>query len=461
MDLWRGTQAIKQRKELFFAVFFISLLIVVLVPRGKAEILYESSAKILLTPPSGVEDSGGRRRVQLWFADEVTLRELVTSEKLLKRVVEKLELKTTWVDLRENIAFKTPKGRSSSRGSGVTLFFLTASDKDPKRAQEIATELVKEFVNYVQELSAQEFADTRRYLEELVAEAKEKVETLEEQLLSITANKAAGSGEGLLESEANLERERLKLKAERAELESQTDAINDFLTGKSKSPPWTIVSQRDQMVGQLETAMSEHELKLLELRQLYKDDSRHIIEEKAKLEKVQKLYNDQVNQVVTSLYNEKLASLKERQDQLTQVSHQLLELRKQRLTPEEKRTVAKLERQLNMWEESHLSLVRQLYQARVVEQSSRRQAAIQVLEQPSPGRATEDKIPNLAVSILMGIPFSLLVGLGFVLGADYWSSSIQFIPRVEQRLELPVLVSIPLVPEDLASEWEEVKVRLD
>ncbi len=461
MDLWRGTQAIRQRKELFLAVFLISLLIVVLVPRGKTEIAYESSAKILLTPPAGMEDSLGRRQVNLWFDDETTLRELVTSEKLLKRVIGKLDLKTEWVDLRENISFKTPPGRSSRRGQSVTLFYLTATDQDPDRAQKIAAELVKEFVNYIQELSAQEFADTRRYLEELVAEAKEKVETLEEQLLSITANKATGGGEGLIESEANLERERLRLKAERAQLESESDAINNFLTGQSKSPPWTIVSQRDQMVGQLEAAMSEHELKLLELKQLYKDDARLVQEQQAKLEKVQGLYNTQVNQVVTSLYNEKLAALKERREQLTQVSHQLLEIRKQRLTPEEKRQVAKLERELNMWEESHLSLVRQLYQARVVEQSSRRQGAIQVLEQPSPGRATEGKIPNVAVSILMGVPFSLLVALGVVLGADYWNSSLQFIPRVEQRLELPVLVSIPLVPDDLAKEWEGIKVHLD
>ena len=460
MDLWRGTQAIKQRKELFLAVFLITLLTVVLVPRGKIEITYESSAKILLTPPAGMEDSVGRRQVKLWFADETTLRELVTSEKLLKRVITKLDLKTAWVDLRDQITFKTP-GRRSSRSQSVTLFYLIAADEQPERAQKIASELVKEFVRYIQELSAQEFADTRRYLEELVAEAKEKVETLEEQLLTITANKAVGDGMGLLESETNLERERLRLKAERAQLESETDAINGFLTGQSKSPPWTIVSQRDQMVGQLETAISEAELKLLELKELYKEDSRLVKEQQAKVDKVRGLYDSQVNQVVTSLYNEKLTALKERRDQLSQVSHQLLELRKQRLTPEEKRQVTKLERELNMWEESHLSLVRQLYQARVVEQSSRRQGAIQVLEQPSPGRATEGKVPNLATSILMGIPFSLLVALGVVLGAEYWNSSLQFIPRVEQRLELPVLVSIPLVPEDLANEWESVKVQLD
>ena len=456
MDLWKAVQIVIQRKSIFLAVFFLALVAVVLIPRSNTEIIYQSSAKILLTPPSGMND----RQVELWFADEVTLRELVTSERLLKRAVERLSLEETWDELRESVVLDTPETFRYRGRSKVTLFFLRAESPDPEKAQAIAAELVDGFVDYVQELSAQEFANTRRYLEELVAEAKEKVEDSEEKLLQITANKSITESEYLLESETTLEHERLKLKEKTALLETEVGAIDDYLGGRTAVPPWSIISQKDQMIAQLENAVSKERLALVELQETYTNDSHHVKNQLGKVKEVEGLYQGQLNSVVSSLFKEKNAALSDSRQQLRRVNTQLLDFRKRQLTPEEKRAVAKLERKLNMWEDSHLSLVKQLYEARVVEQSARRQGAIQVLEKPSPGKpATSQSLPSLVKSLAIGIPFSLFAGLGVVLGLEYLNSTVQFVPHVEEVLQLPVLVSIPFVPDDLSTEWEQVKTQ--
>ncbi len=460
MDLWRGIQAIKNRKGLFLATFLVALLAVILVPRGNVEVKYESAAKILLTPPSGLEQN--RYNNTPWFANELTLKELVTSEKLLRRVARRMDQEDTWADLKDQIEFRQPEqvGGFVRYNSTVTLFYLVAESPQAELSQEIASNLVDEFVSYVQELSAQEFANTRRYLEELVAEAREKVEEAEEHLLALTADKRTSDSDELLENESSLEKERLTLKEAIATLESETGLIDSFLSGGSSAAPWSVISERGQMLDKLEQAVSEQRLKLLELQEIYTDESRQIQEQKTKLAKVESLYQNQRDSLVTSLYDQKNSALQDKRDQLGLVTQQLLELRKTRLTPEERRDVTSLERQLAMWEENHLSLVKQLYQARVLEQSARRQGSIQILEKPGPGRVPQSSTTtSLIKSLAVGVPFSLLVAIGVLLGVEYWSTSLQFVPQVEQILELPVMVAIPKVPVDLANEWEAIKTQ--
>ena len=134
------------------------------------------------------------------------------------------------------------------------------------------------------------------------------------------------------------------------------------------------------------------------------------------------------------------------------------DLRNKQLTPAEKRQVAKLERQLSMWEDNHLNLVKQLYQARVIEQSSRRQGAITVLESPSAGvEAKDKKTRTLASRVFLGLPFSVGLATAIILGIEFLGASLRLVPKIENTLNLPVMAVIPPVDPELGELWEAYK----
>ncbi|MGE0492765.1 MAG: GumC family protein [Vulcanimicrobiota bacterium] len=463
MDVWRGLQAVRQRKWLFALLAIVTLAATILVPRAGLEIEYASTAKLLLTPPSAAQTGGraGGAAQPLWFAEAATLNELITSERLLGRVVESLKLPYEWTGLKDSVSLDTLGGSRNPfyRGGTVTIFSVTVRAADPESAQKIASALVDEFVRYVAELSAEEYANTRRFLEELVAETRENVEATEDKLLAITAAKEGAQDESAREARRELEAERMKLKEEVSVLQTELSVIQDFLSGTITSPPWSVISQDNAMLKNLEGAVSENRLKLLELEEVYTPQSKQVVEQRQKLQKVEELYRDHLDSTVSSLASQKSTALQEKQAALSRITSQLIALSKQQLTLEEKREVAKLERELSMWEESHLSLVQQLYQARVVEQSSRRQGAISVMEKPSPGVPAKDKKgPSLLMSLAVGLPFSVVFSLGVVLLLEFLNSSLRVLPRIEESLQLPVLAIIPTVPEELAAEWEEIKL---
>ena len=106
--------------------------------------------------------------------------------------------------------------------------------------------------------------------------------------------------------------------------------------------------------------------------------------------------------------------------------------------------------------------MRQLYQARVVEQSSRRQGAISILQRPTLGVQPRDgHLPSLLKSLALGIPFSLVVSLGLLLLVDFVGRSLQLLPHIEETLQAPILVVVPKYPREITEEWDRVKKSLE
>lgn len=459
MDFRRLLQAIQFRKGLFVSVFFAALAIVVVIPQASNRQMYLSTARILLTPPSqAAENYGvaeGRNQSDQWLSSEATLHELVTSERLLSRVLQVANRNESWLDIQEHVVLEP---LSSGKNDAVNLFSLGIEDTDPESTRKLSEILAKEFVSYVEELSAREFANTRRFLEELVAEAREKVDSTEEQLLKLTTSHASeAETEKIGESQDDLESERQKVKQDLSQAESELAAIESFLSGRVDTPPW-LVMQGDTSLKQLEQAVAADKLKLLELQQLYTDENDLVKLQKAKLAKVDSVYNARLHDYVRALRNEKAQLVADGRSRLASINERLTELQNRQLTTSEKRQVAKLQRQLTMWEENHLNLVKQLYQARILEQSSRRQGAITILQAPVAGLPVKgNHTRNLIQALVFGLPFSFVLALGAVMAADYFQASLRILPKIESRLQLPVLAVIPSIPDEMAENWESYK----
>lgn len=460
MDIRRILLTLRQQIWLLFALTGLSLLAFLLVPQLGKQVVYVSSAKILLSPPQratvGAEAFRGGIDSGNWLQDQQTLTELVTSERLLSRICAVCNLRSGWQELKEKVSLE-PLSQDFSRR--VNMFAIHVRDPSPKQSQKLTEAAVQEFVSYVEELSAREFANTRRFLEELVAEAKEKVDDTEEKLLTITSSHADAAENTVgAESLNSLDNEKRKLREEQAMLEAEMNAVQAYLSGQSSIIPSTVASKPEAGLTQFESSLTAAKLKLVELEQLYTSENLQVTEQRARLAKLQQLYDSRVQEFAEAVSQEKSRLLADKKKQLQAVEARMSEIRHRQLTPNEKREVAKLERQLNMWEENHLNLVKQLYQARVLEQSSRRQGAITVLENPGPGlRAKERRSRSLGAQIALGLPFSLGLAVSIILTMDFLGASLRLVPKIETTLGIPVMAVIPPVDPELKEMWEAYK----
>jgi capsular polysaccharide biosynthesis protein len=464
LDFRKSLKILKSRRWTFIGVALISFLLVVIVPNDSVEIApeYRSQAKILLTPSSGaVKAYGGTIQAgpdlaQSWFADEVILNELILSEELLGRVAQMSEKQVPWYQLRSRIAIEP---LSRSRG-GLKLFSLAVTDLDPKESQKLTRLVAEEFVNYVQELSAQEFANTRRFIEELVLEAEQRRLTAEEDLMSVR-EKYLGlpTDDEIFARQGSLESQRQELTREIGRLRAEVASIRTYKSGDSSSIPWAVRQEAQGALGSLESNVAAQKLELAKAKEVYTDESSAVRGAEQRLASAERLFQEGLDDYVTSLYNDKSTRLQQIITTSQSLSAQLNDLLRSRMTDEDRRQVAKLERERGLWEENHLSLLQQLYQARVVEQSSRRQGAVNILEQPRLGSpiAINNVSTSKSKQLALAIPFCLIMGLGAAFLRDYLTSSLRLRPRVEEALEVPVIAVIPSTPSELTVDWERFK----
>lgn len=460
MDIRRLLLTLRQQIWLLLGLTLATLAVFILLPELGKKVVYVSRCKILLTPSRGAsgltEGRTGGLDSNNWIADQQTLGELLTSERLLTRVAQVCNLRTPWQDLREQILFEP---MTQNYGGKVSLFSLSVQDASPQQAQKINKAAVQEFVSYVEELSAREFANTRRFLDELVAEAKEKVDDTEERLLSITTSHSdTAESAAASESIQTLEDEKGKLRDEAAQLEAEVSTVQSYLAGSYEVLPVAVTAKAGVGLGQLQGSVDTARLKLLELEQLYTNENVLVVEQRAKLDKLRQLYETRCQQTADSILKDTGALLAEKRKQIAACEARISDIRNRQLTPMEKRQVAKLERQLNMWEENHLNLVKQLYQARVVEQSSRRQGAITVLENPSSGTEAKGKASrSFSQRLALGLPFSLGLGVAVILSIQFVGASLRLVPKIEASLGVPVLAVIPPVDPEFGELWEAYK----
>lgn len=460
MDVRRLLLTISQQVWLMTGLTLAILTAFLLIPNVGKRVVYESTAKILLSPVQRTaslnSDSFRGNDANNWLTDQQTLTELITSERLLTRIGNVCGLRTPWQELRERVRIEP---LAFDYMHHVNLFTLSVQDASSKQAQKLTEAAVQEFVSYVEELSAREFANTRRFLEELVAEAKEKVDDTEEKLLTITsAHSDVADSAASAESLMTLDLDKRKLQEERSLLEGELGAVQSYQAGQSTVVPTSVLTKSDSNLAQLETSVAAAKLKLIELQQLYTEENIQVVEQHARLNKLQQLYDSRIEQLAQASSDEKGRLIAEKKKSIQAIDARMSELRNRQLTPVEKRQVAKLERQLNMWEENHLSLVKQLYQARVVEQSSRRQGAITILENPGPAvEYREKRTRTLGAQVAIGLPFSLGLSVAIILGIEFLGATLRLVPRIESTLGIPVMAVIPPIDVEIMELWERYK----
>jgi capsular polysaccharide biosynthesis protein len=469
MDFMKALRVLRGKKWTVIAVSLAAFVLVLAAPKPKQikiAPIYKSKAKVLITPPSSNVRAYGGQAVQAadfsWFSDSNVLSELLKSEELLGRVVESSDANITPDSLAYAINIE-PLSRSGR--NSVQLFSLSVTDRDPKQAQKLTRLVTEEFVRYVEDLSAREFASTRRFIEELVLEAEGQRERAETSLMGIREKYiAAPSDEDLMMRARTIEARINEMERQISTTKIEVAALQDYQNGRSTSPPWQILSAENGSIAALQQNVATKKLDLVKLQDIYNDSNENVQTAKRQLTTAETLYQSAVDETVESLFKSKSSELQQAVGQRQSLNLELNNLLRARMSEDDRRLTRKYERELQVWEQNHLNLQQQLYQARVVEQSSRRSGAVNVLEQPGVGVVAAN--PNAPQPVMTqstkkraatAIPLCLLLGIAAAFLQEYLSSSTKLRPRVEEALEIPVLAVIPATPSELTVDWESFK----
>ena len=220
------------------------------------------------------------------------------------RVASRLGLADEGVLLREQIKLKPV---SENRGQ-VTLLAISVTAENGEESQKQTRALVEEFITYVEELSAREFASTRQFLEDLVAEARTNLDKTETAILKWQEDHEALSVEqalaALADRENQLEAQKNEIQQQVAGLRSELAQLEDFSSGRSSTPPWAVLGQERSGLATLQQDVSQQRLKLAELHEVFTEESQQIREQTRRLGIVEAVYNRELAATVRSFVEE-------------------------------------------------------------------------------------------------------------------------------------------------------------
>ena len=442
---------VRSRPWLFLLGAIVGFVMVLVGPSlsTKPLTVYRSSAKVLITPNStGSVDPG----VKTWFVDESTIRVLLSSQDLLDIVIESVGSKLSWLELRDRIALEI-----LSKGGTVSLIEISVTGVKPEETRVLCQVLCEKFIQYIQQLSAAEHDKTVAYLERERRNVEREMARSQKRLLNL-GYFPNGSGRSNPVDDAWVELQNKRGILERDAALAQAE-VEQLSMGVIDGPQGI---QGDQNRSVLSDSLAKEQLKLAELRQVYTERSLQVKEQLLKLEKIQAVQEAEQERVFDARTraarrkSEKISAL------LAQTEARIKDIERKRPGPEKQFEYANEDRQMAMWQESFLAITRQLYTARTLQQSSRREGAFTVVEKPQPGRMVSGQVVagSLGGRLAMAIPVSLVLGLALVVGADYLSSSMRLEPRIEEALGLPIIGSIPSLPEDSSDGWNTMKKNL-
>lgn len=470
MDFVKAMKVIKARRVTVITVAVLAFCLVAAAPKPKppeVEPIYTSTSKLLMTPPSSNVRAFGGQSAPVdfsWFADPELLTELLRSEELLERISKAANASVS----QQELAYAIQVQPVNQNSRNARLFKLSVSSKDPLEAQKLTRLVSDEFVRYVEDLSAKEFSSTRKFIEELVIEAEGRRDEAETALLTVREKYlSAPSDENVMMQARSIESRLNEVVRSESSAQAQVNALGSYLDGTIHNPPWEVISTSSGSLGKLEANVADRKLELAKLRDIYTENNEKVQAAKRQLEDADDMYRSAVRETVESLYKSKNEQFQQMRRERGSLTAELNNLLASRMTEDDRRQITKHQRELEVWEQNHLNLQQQLYQARVMEQSSRRQGSVSILEKPGVGVVAYDPETMTSRMVvpsqgsmkrnLMAIPFCLILGIAAAFVQEYLTSSTKLRPRVEELLEMPVIAVIPSTPSELTVDWESFK----
>ncbi|MHB1191029.1 MAG: GumC family protein, partial [Armatimonadota bacterium] len=467
MRFWHFYRIILRRKWLVLGLTGVTML-AILISTANDKPYYRAAVHIMpsdaalsrpILPSSGASVIGdvGHRLTDNQLPN---LMSILKSRPVAERTIRLAGLKEDPDSLLARVAVSTSEnpGARSRDELDTDIILVQVGDGKPKQAIRIANTMAHVFSSFYQEISHQEAAENRRFLEQELVRAENDMESASRRLKEFKAgNTAASSPDASQAAVAAFSSARANYDAARASLaEAQARLSQVERQLRRTGPTRTIVegTSNTPMVQQLDAQLADLTKQLNDARSRYEDNHPRVValrgniaevQQRLKAEqgKMQRTSSQVRNELYDNLLAERARLAAERDGFAARVSQ--LSAAVQRTSadvrPEKGVTLARLESEFTAAGTAYDNLKAQLNQARISEKETTNTGAIRVIDEAT---AAEGPIgTNRALYLILGALLSLVFGSGLAITIDSLDNRIKSHVDVEQLLGLPVTALIP------------------
>lgn len=411
IELRQLIEVILRGKWFIAGITLVAMLVSGVVSFFVLEPTYQAQTTLLVSLPQRKQEVNGSGLTSLLegmsatpYTSLETLRRQVTSAAVLSQVAERLNLGLAPEQLARKVTAQVPKD--------TTLLEIAVKDSDPQMAATIANTLVEVFVAHVDKLAKGQIQLTSRFLEEQLAAEQAKLEQATAELKAFL-QQPRGTDELERELNAKLslitqyESQKVQLQVELDALRAELAQAEELLNTLPPKLTTTRVVADDPVLHQLAAERANDAAAVAGLR-MESEQMNVAWVEASKLVALKR--------VDLARLEAQLATL---DDVIASTRRELESLRTELV---DKQTI---EQQLQYRVELSNSAIRTLQQK--YHESSISEAA-QIAETSvavvSPALVPSEPVaPRKAMNVALATVLGLMVGVGYVLFADYWRAS--------------------------------------
>jgi len=454
LDYWR---IIRIRKTVILAVFLLVVITATLVTFILPE-SYSSTARIKIDKDQSditamMTERGGGGYDPYFVQTEF---ELITSEVILGKVIEDLDLNKEWGKkyaggdrLKNSEVITLLKGRIDLRPiRNTSIIAITVYSDKADEASKIANAVAEAYRNHRLEQRKSLSNNGIEVLETRFKEQEAKVKAAQSNVdyLRVTLNISdlAASGEGpspLMSADTlrKLESLRIESKAEYDKLSTLLDRLKAL--GKELGPEGLAQAMptvaTDPGLGSLLEQLTLVEQRLVVLEKEYGPEHAEVLKCKAAAEDLHNKVKERVNGVMLGL-DARVVSMKTSLDNFENevakaTTNDVVQAGRSRPYFEAKRELDELHR------------FRQVLDAKIayekIDVVLPKTMMVEIVDKAVPG--VRPVRPNKPLNIALGIIIGLVVGVGLAFFIEYLDTSVKTIDDVERSLQCPVLGVIP------------------
>jgi|DewCreStandDraft_4_1066084.scaffolds.fasta_scaffold17988_4 capsular exopolysaccharide synthesis family protein len=451
LDYWR---IIRIRKTVILAVFLLVVITATLVTFILPE-QYSSRARIKIQRDQSDISELGDRTGGVGGYDPYFIQtefEVITSELILGKVVEELNLnKTLGEKLNVGQPLKTEESmewiRSRTKLKPVrntSIIEIEVIDESAEEAAKLANAIATAYRNHRLEtrkqLSQGGIEALKEYLdkqEEKVKEAQRQVDELREKLGIPDAVALSDAPTMLMSAETlrRLEGLRIESQAEYVRAETMLNKLKELSPDELEQALPT--ANQDVLLGSFLEQLNIAEQQLITLQKEYGPEHSEVIKVRARVADLQQKVKKRVTGILLGL-SARVTSLKEGLDNLTQE----VENAKQKdiETAKTSRPYFEAKRRLDDLQRFRQSLNLKIFMEQT-DVGLPKTSMVEIVDRAIPGKRPVK--PNKPLNIALGVIIGLVVGIGLAFFIEYLDTSVKTIDDVERSLGSPVLGVIP------------------
>jgi polysaccharide chain length determinant protein (PEP-CTERM system associated) len=460
----------------FFLIFTATVVYCIRAPR-----IYKSTSLVLIQPqevPSEYVRPTVTSDVQFRLS---AITDEIMSRSRLEEIIEKHDLypqermKGTMTDaaekMRENINIDS---RDTGRRGQLSSFKVSFLDKDANKARDVTASITDLFIQYNFKLRQEQAAGTSKFLERELASMKDELRQWEDRVRQFKEKYA-----GLLPEQAENNYRIL------SQLQQHMDSVNDTLQ-KTEDRKMLLQNQLSKLKS-LGTSPGESleglRQQLQALQSRYSDRHPDVVKLKSRIAKLESdlqtvegandsgtangsvstnetgrliLFQREDRYAELRLIEKEIKSLREEKDD----TDKQIEKYKQRIErgPKIEAMFVDLRRGYEQASANYQSLLQKKLQAEMAENLERTQKGEQFRILDKANLPTKPAKPNIPRTLSLGLMMALGCGFGLAVLREYLDPTLWSRKEVESVLELPVLVSIPLITTEKERRWKKIKL---